>query len=64
MGIIAILINFIAHKKMLKQRSKIILTTQMSKAFCHFEAQSKHILDVTSLQLAPNMTIILSIHTL
>jgi len=40
------------------------MTTQMSKAFCRFEAQFNQILDVTSLQLAPSMTIILSIHTL
>jgi hypothetical protein len=56
--------NFIAHTKMLKQKTIIILTTQMSNAFRHFEAQSKQIIDVTGLQLTPNMTIILSIHTL
>jgi hypothetical protein len=40
------------------------LTTHMSKAFHCFEAQSKCILDVSGLQLAPSMTIVLSIHTL
>jgi hypothetical protein len=33
--------NFIACRKTLKERTKISLTTQMSKAFCHSKAQSK-----------------------
>jgi hypothetical protein len=41
--------NFVAHRKMLKQKKIIILTTQMSNAFRHFEAQSKQIIDVTGL---------------
>jgi hypothetical protein len=47
-----------------KQTTKIILTTQMSKAFGHSKAQSKHILDVIGLQLALNITIVLFVHTL
>jgi hypothetical protein len=35
----------------------------MSKAFCRSKAQSKHIFDVTGLQLALNMTIVLFVHT-
>jgi methyltransferase-like protein len=48
----------------MKFKEKIILTTQMFNAFCHFKAQSKSVLDVTNLQLAPTMTNIFYIHTL
>jgi hypothetical protein len=50
--------NFIVWRRILQQRTKIILTTQMSKAFCHFKTQFKQIIDVTSLQLGPSMTIL------
>jgi hypothetical protein len=49
---------------MLKQRAKIILTTQMSKVFYRFRAQFTQVFNVTGLQLAPSMTIIFLIHTL
>jgi hypothetical protein len=64
LGTITILTNFNARKRMLKQKTIIILTTHMSKAFHRSEAQSKCILDVSILQLAPSMTIVLSIHAL
>jgi hypothetical protein len=50
--------------KMLKQRTIIIMTTQMSNAFCHLKTQSKQIFDVPSLQFALNTTIKLFVHTL
>jgi hypothetical protein len=40
------------------------MTTQMSKTFHRSKAQSKQILDDTSLQFALSLTIKLSIHTL
>ncbi len=49
--------NFIMCRKILKQRTIIVLTTQMSKAFCRFEMQSKRILNalVEILSFATNM---------
>jgi hypothetical protein len=36
----------------------------MSKEFCCYKAQSKQILDVIGVQLAPNMTVVLFVHAL
>jgi hypothetical protein len=49
LGTIATPTNFIAHKRTMKQRTRIILTTQMAKAFYRFKTQSKQILDGTNL---------------
>jgi hypothetical protein len=58
LGTITILTNFIACKKKLKQKTKMIMKTQMSKAFHHSKAQSKQIIGVIGLQLTPSMTIV------
>ncbi len=50
------------HSKKLHYTQKNVETK--NKAFHHYEAQSKWIFDVASLQLAPSMTIKLSVHTL
>jgi hypothetical protein len=55
---------FVANNKVEEMFTRIIIATQVPQASSASKSQTKTILDVGGFHLAPNMSIVLVIHTL
>jgi hypothetical protein len=55
---------FVSDNKAEKMFVGIIIATQVPQALCAFKSQNEIVLDVGGFHLAPNMTIILTVHAL
>jgi hypothetical protein len=61
---VAALVDFIINPRMLKHKTRVILTLEMAQAFNTSKSQTIYFFNVSHFHLAPNMSIISSVHAL